>query len=125
MIDVFAWAEKVIRCRQPRGNLLGLTHEQQWRVAQFTVTNVALACRRLLGRVALRLPMKRIVRDEVILVHRGGRVLVFGLLQRHKEGIELTVLQMQDALALARPIVETPVAKRDQNLVTRVGSVDR
>ncbi len=47
---------------------------------------------RLLGRVALRLPMKQIVRDEVILVHRSRRIFVFGLLQRHKEDIEFTVL---------------------------------
>ena len=65
------------------------------------------------------------MRDEVILVHRGRRVFVFGLLKRHKENIDLAVLKMQDAFALARPVVETPVAERNQNLVTGVGRVDR
>jgi hypothetical protein len=75
------------------------------------VPNVPLARWRLLGRVALRLPMKQIMRDEVILVHRSRRILVFGLLKRHKEDIELTVFQMQDAFSLARPIIETPVTE--------------
>jgi len=42
---------------------------------------------------------------EKILVHRSGRIFVFGLLQRHKEDNEFTILQMQDAFALARPII--------------------
>jgi hypothetical protein len=84
-----------------------------------------MARRRLHGRVALRLPMEQVVRDEVVLIHRGGRIFVFGLLQRHKEDIELTVFQMQDAFALARPIVETPVTECNQDLITGVGCVDR
>ncbi len=69
--------------------------------------------------------MEQVVRDEVVLVHRGGRVLVFGLLQRHEEHIELSVLQVQDAFALARSMVETPVTKCNQNFITRIGGVDR
>ncbi len=69
--------------------------------------------------------MKQIVRDEVILVHRSWRILVFGLLQSHKEDIELAILQMQDALPLTRPVIETPMAERNQNLVTGLGCVDR
>ena len=42
---------------------------------------------------------------EKILVHRSRQIFVFGLLRRHKEDIELTILQMQDALTLARPII--------------------
>jgi len=124
MIDILAWTKEVIRSRQPRRQRLGLTHEQQRCIAELAVPNVPLPRWRLLGRVALRLPMKQIMRDEVILIHRGRRILVFGLLQRHKEDIEFTILQMQNTFSLARPVTETPMPKRNENLITRIGSMN-
>ncbi len=40
---------------------LGLPYEQQWCIAQLAVSNVSLPRRRLLGSIALRLPMEQIV----------------------------------------------------------------
>lgn len=61
VIDVFAWAEEVVRCRQARGQTLGLPYEQQWSIAQLAMSNVSLPRWRLLRGVALRLPMEQIV----------------------------------------------------------------
>ena len=89
------------------------------------MTDVSLARCRLLGSVALRLPMEQIVRDEVIFIHRRRRIFIFGFLQRHEEHVKFAILNVQDAFAMARPMVETPVAQGNQDFVTRVGCVDR
>ncbi len=64
VIDELAWAEEVIRCRQAGGQALGLSYEQQWCIAQLAVSNISLSRWAIARSVALRLPMKQIVRDE-------------------------------------------------------------
>ena len=53
------------------------------------MVNVTLARWRLDGRVTLRLPVKQFVGNEVILVHRRGRIILFGLLERDEKGVNL------------------------------------
>ena len=68
--------------------------------------------------------MKLIVRDQIVFIHCRWRILILGFLQRHKEDIVLTILQMQHTLTLTWPIIEIPVPERHQDFVPRVGSVN-
>ena len=81
--------------RQGRTATARLANEEERRVAQFAMMNIALSCRRLGRRAALRLPVELRWRDEVILVHRRRRVIFFGFLQSNEESIDLRSGQVE------------------------------
>ncbi len=79
--------------------------------------NVSPASRRLIRRAALGLPVKLILRDQVVFIHGCGRVVAFRLLQGHKKDIELFVFQMQHTFAMARSTRKTPVSQGNHGFV--------
>ena len=70
---VVDWTQEGVRHGRPVLFLPG-PHEQQDLPAQFAMLDVSLACRRLLARERLRLPVEQRGGDGVILVERGWRV---------------------------------------------------
>ena len=63
------------------------------------MVDVTLPGRGLLSRGALALPVEQRLVNRVIVVHGGRRIVLVGLIERHKEDIQLLLRQPFDTLA--------------------------
>ena len=68
---------------------LEFTEEKQHLATAFLVMNIALTGSGSLCRRTLALPVEQALVDRIIVVHGRGRIVLVGLIERHKEYIQL------------------------------------
>ena len=126
MLDVVRFSEEEVRrARTESGDLLRASEEEDV-AAVGAVVEVTLAglggnrCHRL------RLPMKQVGTDRIVLVHRRRRVVRLGLVQRHEEGVGIRRRRKEDALpeAVGLSSVDRHIVQRRDDLLPCVPRVD-
>lgn len=85
------------------------------------MVNVPLSGWRIRRCGALALPVKQALIDGVVVIHGGRRVVLIGLIQRHKEHIQLLLSQPLDALAHRGRFQKV---QRYQQLITGIGTME-
>ena len=78
---------------------LKFADKEQDTAAALPVVDVTLTGRGLLSRGALALPVEQCLIDRVIVVHGGRRIVLVGLIQGHKEDIQLLLRKPFNTLA--------------------------
>ena len=78
---------------------LKFADKEQNTAAALLVVDVTLTGRRLLSRGALALPVEKCLVDRVVVVHGGRRIVLVGLIEGHKEDIQLLLRKPFDTFA--------------------------
>ena len=102
------------------GICLELPDKQQNTASLFPVMDVPLSGGGVLGRCALTLPVEQVLVDGIIVVHGGGRIILVGFVQGHKEHIQLLFRQPLHTFTNGRWFQEIQCY---QQLVAGVGAV--
>ena len=91
-----------------------LPDKQQHTASFLPVMDIPLSGGRIFGCGALALPVKQVLVDGIIVVHGGGRVILVGFVQGHKEHIQL--LFRQPLHTFTRLVVVTHASNVTGNL---------
>ena len=97
-----------------------LPDKQQHTASFLPVMDIPLSGGRIFGCGALALPVKQVLVDGIIVVHGGGRVILVGFVQGHKEHIQLLFRQPLHTFTNGRWFQEIQCY---QQLVAGVGAV--
>ena len=119
MFHIVGRPQESIRCRTGQ-IIFELPHKQQNLRAQFPMVDITLPFGRVWSCCTLALPMEQHLVDGVVLVHRGGRIVLIRLVQRDEEHIQLLVRQPFDTLTHGGRLFEI---QRNQQLIARVGTM--
>ena len=121
MLHIICGAKEGVRLRAARNPVfLEFADEKKNAVSHLFVVDIALCGGRLLGCRALALPVKQRFVDGIILVHGGRGILLVGLVQRHKEHIQLLIRKVFDAFPHSGGLHKI---QRHQDLVPGVSAV--
>lgn len=96
------------------------TNKQNNFAPQLLVIDVSLSHRACISSGTLTLPVEQIFIDRIVIIHCCGRIILIGLVQRHKQHINLFVRQPLRALT---DIARRHIIHSNQNLVTGIGTV--
>ena len=120
MLDIVHGAKIGIGGTAEAGICLELPNEQQHTASFLPVMDVPLTSGRIFGGGALALPVEQVLVDGIIVVHGGGRVIFVGLVQGHKEHIQLLFRQPLHTLTDGGRLQEI---QRYQQLVAGVNQI--